>query len=561
MNIFFRHLKKYRAASILAPAFKLIEALFELFVPIFVADMVDRGVGNGDTSVIIRDTIIIIAFGLFGLIFSIIGQYFSAKAATGLSHDVRERTYKKMLSLPASEVDRIGVPAMITAMTSDINQMQSGVNLALRLLLRSPFVVFGALIAAMIIDVKISSVFAALIFALFAVVIIIMAVTMPKYSAAQKNLDGVSASARENLTGARVIRAFGAEDAEVKNYGNKTAGLEKSQNFAGTVSALLNPLTFAIVNLGIVALLYFGGVRVNSGALTQGKIIALYDYMSQILIELVKFANLVVTISRALACGKRIELLRQSNLLVGKTLAEVAKLVKPGVTTRELDKVAEEFIRDHGATPTFKGFPNQYGEPFPASLCTSVNEQVVHGIPGDIVLKDGDIVSVDCGTYMNGFCGDSAYTFCVGEVDEEIRNLLKVTKEALYIGIQNAVQGKRIGDIGYAIQQYCESHSYGVVREFVGHGIGKEMHEDPQVPNYGKRGYGPLMKRGLCIAIEPMITLGDRQVIMERDGWTVRTRDRKCAAHFEHTIAVGAGEADILSSFKFIEEVLGDKAI
>ena len=307
MNIFFRHLKKYRAASILAPAFKLIEALFELFVPIFVADMVDRGVGNGDTSVIIRDTIIIIAFGLFGLIFSIIGQYFSAKAATGLSHDVRERTYKKMLSLPASEVDRIGVPAMITAMTSDINQMQSGVNLALRLLLRSPFVVFGALIAAMIIDVKISSVFAALIFALFAVVIIIMAVTMPKYSAAQKNLDGVSAAARENLTGARVIRAFGAEDAEVKNYGNKTAGLEKSQNFAGTVSALLNPLTFAIVNLGIVALLHFGGVRVNSGALTQGKIIALYDYMSQILIELVKFANLVVTISRALACGKRID--------------------------------------------------------------------------------------------------------------------------------------------------------------------------------------------------------------------------------------------------------------
>ncbi len=251
-----------------------------------------------------------------------------------------------------------------------------------------------------------------------------------------------------------------------------------------------------------------------------------------------------------------IELLRQSNLLVGKTLAEVAKLVKPGVTTRELDKVAEEFIRDHGATPTFKGFPNQYGEPFPASLCTSVNEQVVHGIPNDIVLKEGDIVSVDCGTYMNGFCGDSAYTFCVGEVDEEVRNLLKVTKEALYIGIQNAVQGKRIGDVGYAIQQYCESHSYGVVREFVGHGIGHEMHEDPQVPNYGKRGYGPLMKKGLCIAIEPMITLGDRQVIMERDGWTVRTRDRKCAAHFEHTVAVGAGEADILSSFKFIAPTL-----
>ena len=251
-----------------------------------------------------------------------------------------------------------------------------------------------------------------------------------------------------------------------------------------------------------------------------------------------------------------IELLRKSNLLVGKTLAEIAKVIKPGVTTKELDKVAEEFIRDNGAVPTFKGFPNQYGEPFPASICTSVNEQVVHGIPSDdVVLKEGDVVSVDCGTYMNGFCGDSAYTFCVGEVDEEVRKLLKVTKEALYIGIQNAVQGKRLGDIGYAIQQHCESNSYGVVREFVGHGIGKEMHEDPQVPNYGKRGYGTMLKKGLCIAIEPMITLGNRQIVMERDGWTVRTKDCKYAAHFEHTIAVGSGEADILSSFKFIEEV------
>ncbi len=256
-----------------------------------------------------------------------------------------------------------------------------------------------------------------------------------------------------------------------------------------------------------------------------------------------------------------IELLRQSNLLVGKTLAEVAKLIKPGVTTRELDKVAEEFIRDHGAIPTFKGFPNQDGNPFPASLCTSVNEQVVHGIPGDVVLKDGDIVSVDCGTFMNGFCGDSGYTFAVGEVSEEVRQLLKVTKEALYLGIRQAVHGNRIGDIGNAIQTYCESHSFGVVREFVGHGIGKEMHEDPQVPNYGKRGSGPLLKRGMCIAIEPMITLGTRQVLLENDGWSVRTRDHKYAAHFEHTIAVGVGEADILSSFEFIEEVLGDKAI
>lgn len=256
-----------------------------------------------------------------------------------------------------------------------------------------------------------------------------------------------------------------------------------------------------------------------------------------------------------------IELLRESNLLVGKTLAELAKIIKPGVTTKELDKLAEEFIRDNGAIPTFKGFPNHNGNPFPASICTSVNEQVVHGIPGDVVLKDGDIVSIDCGTFKNGFCGDSAYTFCVGEVNEEIKNLLRVTKEALYLGIQNAVHGKRLGDIGYAIQQHCESNGFSVVREFVGHGIGKEMHEDPQVPNYGKRGSGTMLKKGLCIAIEPMITMGSREIIMERDEWTVRTKDRLPAAHFEHTVAVVQGKADILSSFEHIEEVLGNKAI
>jgi methionyl aminopeptidase len=263
-----------------------------------------------------------------------------------------------------------------------------------------------------------------------------------------------------------------------------------------------------------------------------------------------------------LKTDEEIELLRQSNLLVGKTLAEVAKLIKPGVTTAQLDKVAEEFIRDNGAIPTFKGYPNPYGGPFPATLCTSVNEQVVHGIPSDkVVLKDGDIVSVDCGTLMNGFCGDSAYTFPVGEVADDVMALLKRTKEALYLGIENAVHGKRLGDIGYAIQTYCEASGYGVVREFVGHGVGHEMHEDPQVPNYGRRGTGTLMKTGLCIAIEPMITLGDRQVIMENDGWSVRTRDRKMAAHFEHSVAVRAGKADILSSFEFVEQVLGNKAI
>ena len=178
-----------------------------------------------------------------------------------------------------------------------------------------------------------------------------------------------------------------------------------------------------------------------------------------------------------------IELLRKSNLLVGKTLAEIAKVIKPGVTTKELDRVAEEFIRDNGAVPTFKGFPNQYGDSFPASICTSVNDQVVHGIPGDdVVLKEGDVVSVDCGTYMNGFCGDSAYTFCVGEVDPKVKALLKATKESLYLGIQHAIEGKRLGDISHAVQSYCESKGYSVVRELVGHGIGRKMHEEPEVP-------------------------------------------------------------------------------
>jgi methionyl aminopeptidase len=254
-----------------------------------------------------------------------------------------------------------------------------------------------------------------------------------------------------------------------------------------------------------------------------------------------------------------IELLRQSNLLVGKTLAEVAKLIKPGVTTKELDKVAEEFIRDHGAIPTFKGYPNPNGLPFPATLCTSVNDEVVHGIPNNRPLQEGDIVSVDCGTYMNGFCGDSAYTFCVGEVSPEIKQLLKTTKEALYLGIENAVHGKRLGDISFAVQNHCEANSYGVVREFVGHGIGKDMHEDPQVPNYGTRGRGTLLKKGMCLAIEPMISLGSRKLKWHNDGWGVSTIDGKCAAHFEHTVAVGMNKADILSSFEFVEEVLRNK--
>ncbi len=246
---------------------------------------------------------------------------------------------------------------------------------------------------------------------------------------------------------------------------------------------------------------------------------------------------------------KEIELLRQAALLVGKTLGEVGKHIRPGIRTIELDKIAEEFIRDHGAIPAFKGY-----EGFPGSLCISVNEQVVHGIPGSYELRDGDIVSVDCGTILDGYVGDSAYTFTVGEVSEEIKLFLQRSKESLYKGIEQAVAGNRIGDIGYAVQSYVEHYGYGVVRELVGHGVGRKMHEDPQVPNYGKRGTGIRLSEGMVIAIEPMITLGNRNIFQEKDGWTITTRDRKPAAHFEHDVAIRNGKADILSSFEWIEQ-------
>ena len=251
-----------------------------------------------------------------------------------------------------------------------------------------------------------------------------------------------------------------------------------------------------------------------------------------------------------------IGLMRRANQLVGKTLGELAKHIKPGVTTLQLDKIADEFIRDHGAVPTFKNFPNPYGAPFPASICTSVNDAVVHGVPSDEdVLKNGDIVSIDCGTLLDGFNGDSAYTFCVGEVSDEVKKLLKTTREALYLGIENAVAGRHVGDISCAVQDHCEKEGYGVVRELTGHGIGREMHEDPQVPNYGRRGNGILLKAGMCIAIEPMITMGNRSIYMMPDRWTIRTRDGKPAAHFEHTIAIRQGKAEILSTFEEIENI------
>jgi methionyl aminopeptidase len=251
-----------------------------------------------------------------------------------------------------------------------------------------------------------------------------------------------------------------------------------------------------------------------------------------------------------------IELMRQANRLVGATLGELAKHIKPGVTTLQLDRIADTFIRDHGAVPTFKGFPNPYGGPFPASICTSVNEVVVHGVPNqETVLKEGDIISVDCGTLLNGFNGDSCYTFCVGEVTDEVRRLLQVTKASLYKGIEQAVAGRHVGDISVAVQDYCEAAGYGVVRELTGHGIGREMHEDPQVPNYGRRGNGPALKAGMCIAIEPMITMGKRDIYLKEDRWSVCTRDGKPAAHFEHTVVVRKGKAEILSSFEEIETV------
>ena len=251
---------------------------------------------------------------------------------------------------------------------------------------------------------------------------------------------------------------------------------------------------------------------------------------------------------------EEIEILKRNNDLVSRTLAEVAKLVKPGVTTLELDRRAEEYIRDNGAVPGFLGYGG-----YPNTLCTSVNDQVVHGIPSDYILKEGDIVSVDCGTYMDGYYGDTAYTFSVGEVSNEITNLLHTTKESLFKGIEKAVEGKRIGDIGDAVQTHAEEAGYSVVREMVGHGIGKNMHEAPEVPNYGRRGKGVLIKRGLVLCIEPMINMGSKYITQENDGWTIKTLDGKPSAHYELAVVVEKDKANILSTFDYIEEVTKNK--
>jgi methionyl aminopeptidase len=253
---------------------------------------------------------------------------------------------------------------------------------------------------------------------------------------------------------------------------------------------------------------------------------------------------------------EEINLIKVSAQVLGKAHAEVATWVKPGVTTGKLDMVAEEYIRDNGGIPSFKGFNK-----FPASLCISVNEVVVHGIPGSYILKDGDIVSIDCGVKLNGFHSDSAYTYPVGEVSKEVMNLLTATKKSLYKGIDQAIDGSRIGDIGHAVQSYVEERGYTVVRELVGHGVGRDLHESPEVPNYGKRGKGVRLREGMVLAIEPMINLGSKGVVQERDGWTIRTNDRKYSAHFEHTVVVRKGKAEILTTFDYIEKVTANTSL
>ena len=249
---------------------------------------------------------------------------------------------------------------------------------------------------------------------------------------------------------------------------------------------------------------------------------------------------------------EEIELMRESAQLVSKTLGMLAKEVKPGAMPLELDKLAEEFIRDHGGKPGFLGMYD-----FPNTLNWSPNEQVVHGIPDQTPLKDGDIISIDCGVFMNGFYGDHAYTFEVGEVAEETKALLKTAKESLYIGIEQFKAGNRVGDVGFAIQKYNEAQGYGIVRELVGHGLGNSLHEGPEMPNYGKRGRGKVFKEGLVVAIEPMINMGTHRVVQGRDGWTIKTADGKPSAHFEHNIAIVAGQPKLLSTFQYIYDALG----
>jgi len=253
-----------------------------------------------------------------------------------------------------------------------------------------------------------------------------------------------------------------------------------------------------------------------------------------------------------LKTAEEIEKMRGACDLVSRTLGEVARWVAPGVTTLKLDTIAREFILDNGGRPSCLGYQG-----FPGTLCVEVNETVVHGFPSSYTLQEGDIVGLDCVAELDGYHGDSCYTFAVGDIAEATANLLKVTKESLYKGVEAARSGKRIGDISNVVQTYCERHGYSVVREMCGHGIGRSMHEDPEVPNYGRRGIGPLLKPGMVIAIEPMINLGSKNIVISSDGWQCRTKDRRPSAHYEHTVAITATDPEILTTFKYIEEALG----
>jgi methionyl aminopeptidase len=254
-----------------------------------------------------------------------------------------------------------------------------------------------------------------------------------------------------------------------------------------------------------------------------------------------------------LKTDEEVGLLRESNMLVSRTLAEIAAVIGPGITTLYLDKIAETFIRDNGAVPAFKGYGG-----FPNTLCTSVNDEVVHGIPSEYVLKEGDIVSVDCGVILNGWYGDSAFTFPVGVISEEVQRLLDFTRESLEDGVKAALAGNRVGDISYAVQTRAESGGYSVVRELVGHGLGRKLHEQPEVANWGRKGTGPKMEKGLVICIEPMINTGRKETLQMRDGWTIKTADGRPSAHFEYAVAVDKGKADVLTTFEFIDKVLNN---
>ena len=330
MRKLLRYMKGFGKECVLGPLFKLLEATFELLVPLVVANIVDKGIANGDTSYIVKMCLVMVLLGVVGLASSVTAQYFSARAAVGFASRLRHAVMQRTLRLGYGEIDRLGTSTLVTRMTSDINQVQNGVNLTLRLLLRSPFVVFGAMVMAFTIDTQAAMVFAGVIPILCIVVFGIMLITMPMYKRVQQRLDGVTGKARQNLSGVRVLRAFNMEKSQIQGFDDSTAALTASQMAAGWVSGLLNPLTFVIVNLAVIVLIRVGAVKVDGGVLTQGLVIALYNYMSQILVELIKMANLIINITKAVACGNRVEALLE--VRPGQKNGEKTDAIQGGVS-------------------------------------------------------------------------------------------------------------------------------------------------------------------------------------------------------------------------------------